>query len=60
MVFVLGFFLVFSIVACFLLVCFWFVVFFFFFGGGVSFVYVSPNSVSTLWGSYGKGKEWCP
>ena len=20
----------------------------------------SPNSVSTLWGSYGKGKEWCP
>ena len=20
----------------------------------------SLNSVSTLWGSYGKGKEWCP
>ena len=20
----------------------------------------SPNSVSTLWGSYGSGKEWCP
>ena len=22
--------------------------------------FFSPNSVSTLWGSYGKGKEWCP
>ena len=22
--------------------------------------FYSPNSVSTLWGSYGKGKEWCP
>ena len=21
---------------------------------------VSPNSVSTLWGSYGMSKEWCP
>ena len=20
----------------------------------------SPNSVSTLWGSYGRSKEWCP
>ena len=22
--------------------------------------FFSPNSVSTLWGSYGSGKEWCP
>ena len=22
--------------------------------------YISPNSVSTLWGSYGRSKEWCP
>ena len=20
----------------------------------------SPNSVSTLWGSYGRSKDWCP
>ena len=20
----------------------------------------SPNNVSTLWGSYGRSKEWCP
>ena len=23
-------------------------------------LYYSPNSVSTLWGSYGRCKEWCP
>ena len=26
----------------------------------LSFDFFSPNSVSTLWGSYGKWKEWCP
>ena len=23
-------------------------------------IFGSPNSVSTLWGSYGRSKEWCP
>ena len=29
-------------------------------GDSSSFRRFSPNSVSTLWGSYGRSKEWCP
>ena len=42
------FFAVFHVFLCFCLVFLFFVLCF------------SPNSVSTLWGSYGSSKEWCP